>query len=39
MEGCDHAWDKMCKPGTPQEKAKHDAYDTIVDELKSDNSG
>lgn len=33
VELCGHAWDKMYKPGTPEEKAKDRAYDMAVELL------
>ncbi|KAL1306323.1 hypothetical protein AAFC00_005043 [Neodothiora populina] len=33
VELCGHAWDKSYKPGTPQEKAKDDAYTLAVEFL------
>ncbi|KAJ6140024.1 hypothetical protein N7471_006510 [Penicillium samsonianum] len=34
MENCDHAWDKSYKAGTPQEKAKDEAYDLAMELLR-----
>jgi acetyl esterase/lipase len=34
MEDCDHAWDKSYQPGSPQEKAKDEAYDLAMKLLR-----
>lgn len=34
MDNCDHAWDKAYKTGTPQEEAKDEAYDLVLEFLK-----
>lgn len=34
MENCDHAWDKAYIAGTPQERAKDEAYDLVMEFLK-----
>lgn len=34
MDGCNHAWDKSCNPGSMQEKAKNDAYNLVVKTLQ-----
>ncbi|KAJ5906366.1 uncharacterized protein N7473_003282 [Penicillium subrubescens] len=34
MEECDHAWDKSYLPGSPQEKAKDEAYDLAMELLR-----
>lgn len=34
MEDCDHAWDKSYQPGSPQEKAKDEAYGLAMEVLR-----
>lgn len=30
IDDADHAWDKKCRPGTPQEAARDEAYDMVI---------